>query len=225
MTKLYELISGQYEADTGGTAVTLTGLEAFINPRFIFKGSSDCCTFYLDDKTVYDEIADFSEGVVERTAAFFYKGSCGLVCICPNTPIDENGRLEFSNKYGDGTYVVLVNISYSYYTEWEGGGEPPEDWEPELIVVSDQFEYDLTIDCCKELRENIICTVQSKMNSIMCEIMKRRQVGRDWCKLMWSLYELSNVRWLMLMSCIDCNDTQFFKCYVDKIKSYDCGMC
>jgi len=224
--KLYELISDQYESDTGGVANTPTGLAVFIRPRFIFKGSADCCKFYIDDKTDYTEVADLSAGTVERTVSLFFKGCCNNYCLCPATPIEENGRLEFDNKMGDGTYLAVVNINYSYYTVWDPeDGEQPEDWEPELIVVSDIFEYDLTIDCCEELRENIICTAESKMNSILCEINQRRKVGRDWCKLMWSLYELSNVRWLMLKSCIDCNDTQLFKCYIDKIKSYNCGMC
>ena len=213
MTSLYDNISNAYESDTGNPAIILSGLAEFIKPRFIFKGSEDCCTFYLDDKTDYDEIADLSGGTVQVTSAFFYKGCCGYVCLCPASPFTQNGREEYENKMGDGTYAVIITISYTYEVEGE------------MVTVSDQFTYELTIDCCKDLRENILCTTQTKMTSILCEIITRRKVGRDWCKLMWSLYELSNVRWLMLMSCIDCEDTQFFKCYIDKIKGYNCGMC
>jgi len=222
---LYEAISSIYESDSGNPSIILSGLDAFIFPRFIFKGSADCSTFYLDDMTDYNEVVDIDINEVRTNVSLYFKRCCGLECLCPLTSISTNGRLDFDNLRGDGTYVVLIDMSYSYWTVWEGEGDPPVDWEPEYITVFKQIREELSIDCCKAMRENIICTTESKMNGILCEIVKRRNVGRDWCKLMWSLYELSNVRWLMLRSCIDCNDTQLFKCYVDKIKSYDCGMC
>lgn len=212
MTDLYDNISQALLDNLGLDAITPQGLYEFVTPKFIFKGSNDCCTFYLDDVTDYTVI-DQQVGTLAITSALFYKDCCGLLCLCPASPFTKSGRKEYANKRGDGTYVVIVTMSWTYEVE---GQE---------IVVSDQIEVDLTLDCCKDLREDIICTARTKMIGLLCEINTRRKVGRDWCKLMWSLYELSNVRWLMLESCIDCEDTQFFKCYIDKIKSYDCGMC
>lgn len=212
MTKLYENIATALFDNEGLPSDTPQGLYAFVDPKFIFKGSNDCCTFYLDDVTDYTTI-DQQVGTLQITSALFYKSCCGLVCLCPAEPFTRDGRKEYKNKYGDGTYVVIVTMSWTY------------DLEGDMVTVSDSIEVELTVDCCKDLRENIECTARTKMTGILCEINTRRKVGRDWCKLMWSLYELSNIKWLMDNSCIDCDDTQIFKCYVDKIKSYDCGMC
>ncbi len=178
-------------------------LSTFLNPRFIFKGSEDCSTFYLDDVTDYDEVSVVDPADVTRNVTYIYRTECGDIIPCPSEPLSANGRLEFENTYGDGEYCVSIEVTYTI--------TPVDPMDP-VIVHTETFEECLTQSCCKnnllDLRKEIMCC----MSGLTCTIDSYKNIGRNTVKLMSKYLKMSNLLWVIDHTKQSCDDYKDIAC-------------
>ena len=176
-------------------------LLTFIKPRFIFKGSEDCSTFYLDDVTDYQEIRSVNTSNVTLNVSYIYRTKCGDVIPCSSQPMSVNGRLTFENTYGDGEYCVSVEMTYTIETR----------------EFTDTFEYCLTQNCCQNKVIDLRKEIASCMASLSCKIDSYKCIGRNYVKLTSRYLKMSNLLWVIDNRNSDCDDYQSFACLFKKI--------
>jgi hypothetical protein len=125
-----------------------------LKPTFIFKGSEDCSTFYLEDVTSYtvwtgSKYVYYDKNKVALNVTYFYRTSCGDIIDCSSEPMTVQGKLAFENTYGDGEYCVSIEVTYT---------EPPIRFTPEIVYTT-TIEECLVQNCCQnkviDLRKEI----------------------------------------------------------------------
>jgi hypothetical protein len=183
-------------------------LLTFVNPQFVFKGSADCSTFYLDDVT--SSYAVFEVGYFFRfdlNVTHSYRTPCGDIVICNSEPMALNGRLEFENTYGDGEYCVSIEVTLTRVRIEDG---------QETIYI-DTFEECLTQKCCLNSLNNLRKELVDCMASFTSTINSYKNIGRSVVKLMERYSKMSNLLWVIDHTDSSCSDYENLKCLFKKI--------
>ena len=201
------------EALIASTIATIEGnvpdnLLTFIKPRFIFKGSADCSTFYLDDVTDYQEVSVVDVANITLNVTYIYRTSCGDIIPCSAEPMTVNGRLEFENTYGDGEYCVSVEMIYSI---------PNIDPMLPPTVYTETIEDCLTQDCCQNKVIDLRNEIASCMASVSCKINEYKCIGRSYVKLTAKYLKMSNLLWVIDNRNSNCEDYGSLACLFKKI--------
>jgi hypothetical protein len=184
-------------------------LYTYVTPCFIFKGSEDCSTFYLDDKTVYE--TDQGDETVEffLNVTYVYRTICGDVIPCPSEPMTLNGRLEFENTYGDGKYCVQIEVTASA-TNKRAPLDPP-------TIYTKVIEECLTQDCCRNDINDLRREVAQCMADFACNINTLKVIGRSVLKLEKRYLKMSNILWVIDNTNDSCESYHDLKCLFKKI--------
>jgi hypothetical protein len=189
-------------------------LLSLVNPHFIFKGSADCSTFYLDDVTAdypIDTENDEGSTVYSTTlnVTYIYRADCGDIIPYPSEPMSLNGRLEFENIYGDGEYCVSIDVVLTRTQIGEIGTI--------IDVFTDTFEECLTQNCCLNSLSNLRKEVVDCMSSFPPAINSYKNIGRSAAKLMERYSKMSNLLWVIDHTDSSCSDYENLKCLFKKI--------
>lgn len=180
-----------------------------IKPRFIFKGSEDCSTFYLEDVTDYQEIRTIDTADVSINVTFFYRSFCGDIIPCSSEPLGVNSKTTFENIYGDGQYCVKIDVTL-LTEEYRTVPIVP-------ITITESFEYCLIQNCCQnkviDLRKELVCC----MTSFSSTISSYKNIGRSVVELMERYSKMSNLLWVIDHTCSSCSDYENLKCLFKKI--------
>lgn len=183
-------------------------LLTFIKPRFIFKGSEDCSTFYLDDVTDYQEVSVVDVANIVLNTTYIYRTSCGDIIPCSSETMTPNGRLEFENSYGDGEYCVSIEMIYTI---------PNIDPMLPPDIYTEINEECLTQNCCQnkliDLRKEIACC----MAAASCKINEFKCIGRSYVKLTSRYLKMSNLLWVIDNTKSSCEDYNSLACLFKKI--------
>jgi len=180
-----------------------------IKPRFIFKGSEDCSTFYLEDVTDYQEIRPTDTDDVSINVTFFYRTVCGDIVPCSSEPFGVNSKATFENIYGDGKYCVKIDVTLL-----------TEEYRTVPIVpiyITESFEYCLTQDCCQNKVIDLRKEIADCMASLSCKINEFKCLGRNYVKLTSRYLKMSNLLWVMDNTKSSCDDYGSFACLFKKI--------
>ena len=183
-------------------------LLGFVNPQFVFKGSADCSTFYLNDVTA--EYPVFEGGYFFKfnlNVTHSYRTPCGDIVICNSEPMALNGRLEFENTYGDGEYCVSIEVTLTR-VRLEDGQE---------TIYTDTFEECLTQKCCLNSLNNLRKELVDCMSSFSSAISSYKNIGRSAAKLMERYSKMSNLLWVIDHTDSSCSDYENLKCLFKKI--------
>ena len=201
------------EALIASTIATIEGnaidtLYTFIKPRFIFKGSEDCSTFYLDDVTDYQEVSVVDTDNVSMNVTYIYKTSCGDIIDCSAVPFGVNSRLTFQNTYGDGEYCVSIEMIYSI-----------PDIDPELppTVYTTTVEECLTQDCCNNKIIDLRVNISNCMSETACSVDSNKDIGKSTVKLMSKYLKMSNLLWLLDHTKQGCDSYEGLACIFKSI--------
>jgi len=182
-------------------AAVPNNLLSYIKPRFIFKGSEDCSTFYLDDVTDYQEVRPVTVENVTLNVTYSYKTACGEIIDCSSNSMTVNGRLIFGNTYGDGEYCVSIQITYVV----------------ESVTYTDTVKYCLVQDCCQNKVIDLRKEISDCMASLSCKINEYKCIGRNYFKLTSKYLQMSNLLWVMDNTNSSCDDYSSFACLFKKI--------
>ena len=183
-------------------------LLTFVDPKFVFKGSADCSTFYLDDVT--SSYAVFEVGYFFRfdiNVTHSYRTPCGDIVICSSEPMALNGRLEFENTYGDGEYCASIEVTLTR-VRLEDGQE---------TIYTDTFEECLTQKCCLNNLNNLRKELVDCMASFSSTISSYKNIGRSVVELMERYSKMSNILWVIDHTESSCSDYENLKCLFKKI--------
>jgi hypothetical protein len=183
-------------------------LLSSVNPQFVFKGSADCSTFYLDDVT--SSYAVFEVGYFFRfdlNVTCSYRTPCGDIVTCSSEPMALNGRLDFENTYGDGEYCVSIEVTLTR-VRLEDGQE---------TIYTDTFEECLTQKCCLNSLNNLRKELVDCMASFTSTINSYKNIGRSVVKLMERYLKMSNLLWVIDHTDSSCSDYENLKCLFKKI--------
>ena len=189
-------------------------LLSFVNPQFVFKGSADCSTFYLDDVTANYPISTGGDTTTlystTLNVTYIYRTACGDVVPCPSEPMALNGRLEFENTYGDGEYCVSIDVVLTRTIIV--GNDPPV-----IDTFTDTFEECLTQKCCLNSLNNLRKELVDCMASFTSTINSYKNIGRSVVKLMERYLKMSNLLWVIDHTDSSCSDYENLKCLFKKI--------
>ena len=183
-----------------------------LKPTFIFKGSEDCSTFYLEDVTSYTvwtgtKYIIFEENFASLNVTYFYRTSCGDIIDCSSEPMTVHGKLSFENIYGDGEYCVSIEVTYT---------EPPGRFTPEIVYTT-TVEECLTQNCCLNSLNDLRKEIADCMSSFSSTISSYKNIGRSAVKLMERYSKMSNLLWVIDHTNSSCSDYENLKCLFKKI--------
>jgi len=183
-----------------------------LKPTFIFKGSEDCSTFYLEDVTSYTVLVDgkyfyFDENKTSLNVTYFYRTSCGDIIDCSSEPMTVHGKLSFENTYGDGEYCVSIEVTYT---------EPPVRDTPEIVYTT-TVEECLVQNCCQNKVIDLRKEIANCMALLSCKINKYKCIGRSYVNLTSKYLKMSNLLWVMDNTKSSCSDYDSFACLFKKI--------
>jgi hypothetical protein len=183
-----------------------------LKPTFIFKGSEDCSTFYLEDVTSYtiwtgSKYIVYDENKTTLNVTYFYRTACGDIIDCSSEPMAVHGKLSFENTHGDGEYCVSIEVTYT---------EPPGRDTPEIVYTT-TVEKCLVQNCCQNKVINLKKEIADCMASLSCKINEFKCLGRNYVKLTSRYLKMSNLLWVMDNTCTSCDDYQNLKCLFKKI--------
>tara|TARA_R110000868_G_scaffold30239_1_gene112105 strand:+ start:2605 stop:3270 length:666 start_codon:yes stop_codon:yes gene_type:complete len=189
-------------------------LLSFVIPKFIFKGSADCSTFYLDDITSYPVDVIFPSFTITYSTTlsvtYIYRTACGDVIPCSSEPMALNGRLEFENTYGDGEYCVSIDVVL--IRTFTGGDNPPV-----IETFTGTFEECLTQNCCLNSLNDLRKEIADCMAAFSCKINEFKCIGRNYVKLTSRYLKMSNLLWVIDHTDSSCSDYENLKCLFKKI--------
>tara|TARA_R110000787_G_scaffold135568_2_gene247896 strand:+ start:5165 stop:5824 length:660 start_codon:yes stop_codon:yes gene_type:complete len=183
-----------------------------LKPTFIFKGSEDCSTFYLEDVTSYtvwdgSKYIYLDENKAALNVTYFYRTACGDIIDCSSEPMTVHGKLSFENIYGDGEYCVSIEVTYT---------EPPERFTPEIVYTT-TVEECLTQNCCLNSLNDLRKEIADCMAAFSCKINEFKCIGRNYVKLTSRYLKMSNLLWVIDHTDSSCSDYENLKCLFKKI--------
>lgn len=189
--------------------VPTTTLRSFIHPRFKFAVSNDCNTIYLDDATIYDEIAAVDPADVEISVELLYRNKFILETVCENARVmTVNGRETFNVTDGDGEYCARITMTYNQ----PDGLNPP-------IVWTETFDDCLMINCCQNKVSSLKSEIECRIADIGCKIEDYACIGRNTKHLYNALHRLQNILWCMCKFHVNCDLYELYACDVNRLKN------
>ena len=205
----------------------------YCSPCFLLKHSDSCDAFYLIDSSNYcaSATADCPYTVLTVKAKEFwllpatvnqysvdYKGCCDTEWenILGVNTFSQGSQTTIIASKQDGCYRVNVTISVDKYENVNPGGVT------DLVFVetlTKTYSYEITIDCCKVLKKNLIEKAECKLGLISCKINTNETIGKKTSNLYYDMYRLLNILWVLENFPLDCKCIQSLKCAFDKIKN------
>lgn len=184
-----------------------TGMDAILNPRFLFRPNEGCDVFYLDDKTDYEEITSVDPDNVTINVSFIERFPAYDLLICESQVMTPNSRLTFDKleMKDDGLYVAIINIIHDDGT-----------------VTESTIEEILCSTCTKDCICDLADTTQLKIKDIGCAIGNRKKIGKNIIALKKDLYKLSNVHYVLCNVKLSLKEVECLACIVNSVKSYTC---
>ncbi|MCK5643263.1 MAG: hypothetical protein KAJ19_20815 [Gammaproteobacteria bacterium] len=205
----------------------------YCSPCFLLKKSDSCDTFYLLDSSNYcgNDLPTCPYTILTVGLQEFwllpatvnqysvdFKGCCDTEWenILGINTFSQGAKTAITASRGDGCYRVNITISVDIYENIDIGRDP------ELVFVetiTKTYSYEITIDCCKVLKKNLIEKAKCKLGLISCKINTNETIGKKTSNLYYDMYRLLNILWVLENFPLDCKCIQSLKCAFDKIKN------
>jgi len=175
--------------------------DVWDGPCVDVKGSQDCGTFYLEDRSTYPNRTEPEDFVMNVSVV--YRTKCGDTHTCAPPQFNPwYGRMTFDAEYGDGEYVVMVEMTVT---------------SDEYGVFVNTYEYPIKMYCCQNKVETLKNELSDCMAAISCKIDGYKNIGRNFTKLTSRYLKMSNLLWVMNNNVIDCKSYDSLACLFKKI--------
>ena len=193
---------GDIQSNIPPTVLDISGYRAC----FIFKGSQDCGTIYLEDHSTYPSGRGARDPFeFETSVTYVYRTKCGdtFTCASPES-LEINGRTSFQTKHGDGEYCALVTVTATNTVS------------PFQVLVN-TYDYCVEMYCCQNNVNNLAINIADCMAEISCKIDSYKNIGRNFTKLTSRYLKMSNLLWVINNTVTNCNGYDSLACLFKKI--------
>lgn len=173
---------------------------------FIYPSNPEICEIRVED---HSKLINFSDPDTDvHTVSINIFDEASVQCVSDTfTPFGtKNYQLT-----GEGTHLVEIIVQYTIdYLDDEG--------ETQQHVFEKILMYPVECVTCGDHHNNLISEIKCRVARLNCDILKRRKVGRDYCKMQNAVTELLNYLYLLCNFNLTEKEYDIISCAVTKVK-------